>query len=141
MEGATMSDLELALLFREYYGVLQTQYINYISVLFAFIVAGYLVASKLRPAMVIVVVVLFSAFAVDSIIVMNFLNSDVSELQRLAQGRLADGHTDLSWFTGAKVTQGPVLHLFAVLRHITVIGGYVGALIFFFHQRHAGRMV
>ena len=134
-----MSDYELIISFREFYGMFQAQYINYISVLFAFLIAAYMVAAKLQPAMVVVVVALFSAFALDSIIVLNFINSDVGELQHVMHARMLEGQTDLSWLNAARASPGPSLTIFAVLRHITIIGGYVGALIFFFHQRHVGR--
>ena len=134
-----MSDYELIISFREFYGMFQAQYIKYISVLFAFLIAAYMVASKLQPAMVVVVVALFSAFALDSIIVLNFINNDVGELQHVMHARTLEGQTDLSWLNAARASPGPSLTIFAVLRHITIIGGYIGALIFFFHQRHVGR--
>jgi len=89
--------------------------------------------------MVAVVIILFSSFALDSILVMNFVNADVADIQRLMQARFEAGHVDLGWHGGARGEIEPLLVTFAALRNITVIGGYIGGLIFFFHQRHVGR--
>ena len=48
-----MSDYELVYLFVEHNNALQTSLMNYVAVLFGFLIAGYLVASKLESRMVL----------------------------------------------------------------------------------------
>ena len=68
-----MSYYELASLFVEYASVLEQTFINYISVLFAFLVAAYMVSSRLDTRMVVVVLILFTAFSLNQIL-MIFVN-------------------------------------------------------------------
>ena len=136
-----MTDFELAMLFKEYYSVLQSQYINFVSVIFAFLVAGYLVASKLQPIMVVVVITLFSAFVLDSLLAVNFLAADMLRLQDLMAARIEAGSTDLLFHSGARGDTASADFLFTASRVVVVAGGYIGAIVFFFYQRRAERIV
>ena len=55
-----MSDFELVYMFTEDVNSLETAFMNFIAMLTAFLVAGYLVADKLKPNMVFIVVTLFT---------------------------------------------------------------------------------
>ncbi len=136
-----MTDFELAMLFKEYYSALQSQYINFVSVIFAFLVAGYLVASKLQPIMVVVVITLFSAFVLDSLLAVNFLAADMLRLQDLMAARIEAGSTDLLFHSGARGDTASADFLFTASRVVVVAGGYIGAIVFFFYQRRAERIV
>ena len=130
-----MTDYELAMLFLEYYNTFQSQFINLVSVLFAFLVASYLVASKLKTIMVVVVIALYTSFFVDSVLVLYALHLDMLELQNVMKVRIAAGSTDLLFHTGAN-SDVPLLETgFVISRIIAIGGGYIGAILFFFHQR------
>ncbi len=53
MEGMTMSDYELITLFYVFVDSLQTSVMNYVAVLFAFLIAAYLIADKLQAKLLI----------------------------------------------------------------------------------------
>jgi hypothetical protein len=135
-----MTDFELAMLFKEYLSLLQSQYINLVSVIFAFLVAGYLVASKLQSMMVVVVITLFSAFVLDAILALNFLAADTLRLQELMAARIEAGSTELLFHSGARGDTASADFFFAASRAVAVAGGYIGSIVFFFYQRRTERI-
>ena len=132
-----MTDYELGSLFVEYLAVLQDQYINYATVLFAFLLVGYFAAHKLKPLMVVLVLALFTAFAVDSMIAILLVNSDLSELTNLMRERIGEGSTALTYHAGARGDLDMQMTFFRPLRVFVLVGGYIGAVFFFFYQRKA----
>ena len=133
-----MTDFELAMLFREYYDSMHSQYLSYVSILFAFLVSGYLVAAKLSRSMVILVVAIFSAFSFDSMLVIYFFSSDVESVSELMRARIAAGETELIFHLGSRSDFAAENLLLNVLRVLAILGSYVGAIVFFFHERHFG---
>ena len=133
-----MTDYELASLFGEYLSILQDQYINYATVLFAFLLVGYFAAHKLKPVVVTIVVVLFSAYALDSMIAILLVNSDLSDLTALMHERISNGSEDLAFHAGARGDLDVQMAFFRPLRIFALVGGYVGAVFFFFYQRKVG---
>ena len=130
-----MSDFEIAELFAENFSLMQDQIINYATVLSAFLLAGYLVASKLQLVMAAIVIVIFSAFAIDSIMVIWFVGNDVVELQLLMRERVANGSSELAFHAAARGDFSVNLYLITLVRVLTGIVAYIGAIWFFLYQR------
>jgi len=132
-----MNDYDLSMLFTEYYGLMESHYINYISVLFAFLAASFFAASKLHTVLVIIVISLFSIFSFDSILVLYYLNLDIVEIQSMMHERVLSGSVDLMWHGGARADFDPEYDtsLFVYSRIIVSIVGYFSGLIFFFFCR------
>ena len=133
-----MTDFEIANLFTEYFALMQSQIINYASVLFAFLLAGYLIASKLQRVMATVIVVIFSAFAIDSLMTTWFLGIDVVELQLLMRELVASGSQELTFHAAARDGFNVNLYMITVVRVSTGVLAYFGAIWFFFYQRRLG---
>lgn len=135
-----MTDYELAELFTQNFALIQDQFINYATVLFAFLVSGYLIASKLSAAMTTIIVAIFTGFAFDSISIIWFICNDVVSLQEIMHERVSAGSTELAFHAAARPEFNTNnLTAFTLIRVLTAIGAYIGALVFFFHQRRSGR--
>jgi hypothetical protein len=128
-----MTDYELASLFDEYLSVLESTFINFVSVLFAFLVAAYLASRRLDARMVVVVLVIYSAFALNQILMISSLADDIRNLESLIAERVSSGSEALKFHSGAKnVVLGWLLDSSAF---VSLIGGYLGSILFFFNQR------
>ena len=133
-----MTDFEIAELFTEYFALMQTQIINYATVLFAFLLAGYLIASKLQRVMATVIVIIFTAFAIDALLTTWFLAIDVVELQLLMRERVANGSRELAFHAAAREDFTMNLYTVTAMRVLTGVLAYLGAIWFFFYQRRLG---
>ena len=133
-----MSDYEVATLFVDYFTAVQSRLIDYVSVIAAFVVAGYLLAAKLRLSMAIILVAIFTAYSIDSILVIFHINSDLAGLQSIMASRIASGESDLVFHSGAREVGGSGGGVFGPLRLFAAIGAYLGAVVFFFYQRRIG---
>ena len=138
-EGVTMTDYELVYLFVEIVKAHETSFMKYVAVLFSFLLAGYLVADKLESKMVFIIVGLFTLVALQMLSNIFGFGTDVASLGVEIQSRASDGATGLDWH-GAAAPWGVITISVARITSIAVVGlSYIGALIFFFHQRHVGR--
>jgi len=127
-----MTDFELMTLFYEIENSIQIAFMNYVTIIFAFLLAGFFAADKLNRPMTIVVIVLFTFAAFQQAGAYILTWSDQAGLLPDIASRDA-----LQWHSAAKVAR--VAGLFFSITYITTaIIGYFGALIFFFHQRHQG---
>lgn len=126
-----MTDYEILSLFSEFGANTQTVFMNYVTVLSAFLIAGFLVADRLSKTMTIVLVALFSVVAFQQGTALLLHWGDQVGLMADIRGREA-----LGWHGSARV--GPLIGaLFNITYFVAVIGGYVGALVFFFSRRRA----
>lgn len=133
-----MTDYEIAELFTAYFALMQTQIINFATVLFAFLLAGYLIAAKLQRIMAAVIVVIFSAFAFDALMTTWFLAIDVVELQLLMRERVANGSQELAFHAAARDDFTMNLYTVTAIRVITGVLAYLASIWFFFYQRRLG---
>ena len=135
-----MSDYELVYLFVEHNNALQTSLMNYVAVLFGFLITGYLVASKLESRMVFVVVAMFTLVAVPEAINVIGFGSDTAALGSQIAARAAENPAGLGWHGTASAALGvvglPVLRFSTI---VVMVLSYIGALVFFFHQRRIGK--
>ena len=133
-----MSDFEIATLFVDYFTAVQSRLIDYVSVIAAFVIAGYILAAKLRLGMALILAAIFSAYSIDSILVIFHINNDLSGLQQIMASRVATGDSDLVFHSGAREVAGSGGGIFGTLRLFAAIGAYLGAVVFFFYQRRLG---
>ena len=75
-----MSDYELIDLFFQDISGLQTVVMNFVAVLFAFLIAGYLIADKLDSSIVFIVVMLFTLVTLQQTLITIGLGHDFAGL-------------------------------------------------------------
>ena len=115
---------------------MQSHYINYISILFAFLAASYLVADKLNPWLIAVVIGLFTIYSLDAIMALYYLNLDVAEIQRLMHERVQAGSVELAFHGAAKESFDlESIDNNILARMMVAIFGFVGSIAFFFIRR------
>ena len=116
-------------------GLLQT----FIGLLFAFLIASYLVSSKLTGPMVVIVIGLFTAIEISYILSFWGSASDMASLAVKITEIKTAGSPHLDWiFMNAEA--GTFKTLYAVQTAIMALS-YLGALVFFFYTRHHPREV
>ena len=129
-----MTDYNLMTSFIDMVGLLNQALLGYVSVLFAFLIAGYFIADKLKPSMIVLIIVLFTAVAGDLLGQVYFIQHDMGVITTEMALRVANNEFALPHLS---MTYNPGIYFF-ITQGIATIGGYIGALIFFFHQRREG---
>ncbi|GEM_PF-389073 len=127
-----MTDAEALVAFTDIVDTFHSLMGNYLTVLFAFLVTSYLAADKLDRAMAVVVLALFSIVAAAQILEIWMVRSDITGLGGAIAARVAAGESEFSWHGPAAFGWAKALN---VLTMASVIGGYVAAIVFFFHER------
>ena len=128
-----MTDFELLMAFNEMAINGQEVYMNFVSIVFGFIVAGYLVADKLSGKMVILMVTLFTFVTLQEA-----MNTTLFLLDQV--GLIPEMQTrDALQFHGANNVGDIFAPLFIAIKIGTLILAYIGSIVFFFHQRRAGK--
>ncbi len=127
-----MTDYEMMSLFQEITNTTWTVFATYVSIVFAFLVAGYLVSNRLAPRIVSVVVTLYSLVALLSVISLNRASSNGMALAAEIKRAVQENDSSLSW---VQISPDAVLSTLPVLITTVAIVAYAGSLIFFFHQR------
>ena len=135
----TDSDYQLISLFLEYSLAVNAVFTGYVAVLFAFLIAAYLVAAKLEPAMVFIIVGLFTLVVLQAATPIIGMGSELTGLA----GEIAALATHESSSVGRHAMARPwglvAISTYRFTSITAVALSYIGALIFFFHQRHVGR--
>ncbi len=134
-----MTDYELVYFFIEYLNALQTAVMNYVAVLFAFLIAAYLIAGKVQSSMVPIIVGLFTLVALNQLSLVIGNGYDWAAVGFQITARAAEGTSNVGWH-GVATPWGP--HAVSITRFgaaAVLILSYIGALTFFFHQRKVGR--
>ena len=126
-----MTDYEILSLFNEMASNTQAVFMNYVTILFAFLIASFFIADRLSRAMTVIVLVVFTVAAFQEGAALMFHWSDQQGIMSYIAAR-----DDLSWH-GAQ-SGGPLMgSVFDFTNMFAVVAGYVGALIFFFEKRRA----
>jgi hypothetical protein len=133
MGRVTMTDYNLVSLFHTSVSLLNQSLMDYVSILFAFLIAGFFIADKLKLPMVVVVIVLFTIIEANLLPNMYFLEHDMKILGAQLALRVTNGDFALP---GLVMTQKGGNYFLTQV--IVTIGSYIGAIIFFFHQRRVG---
>ena len=133
-----MSDFEMFMAVTEAWNTVFSMFTVYLSVTFAFLVTGYLIAAQLKAGVVSIVVALYTAaVAMSGLCIERYIHNAVGIAGELRSAVLA-GKSSLGWVGHATepVWIAPAVYfIFLAL----LIMSYLGALVFFFHQRHVGR--
>ena len=129
-----MTEYEMADLYMQFKNSAAVSFMDFVSVLFAVLVTGYLVGSKLTRPMVAIVVVLFTLFTLIILLVnfdalMNMVN--IASKIQLASEQTS---SDLTWMF--KGTPAFLLNFTPILTGSVITIAYTAALVFFFHARH-----
>ena len=130
-----MSDYELIDLFTQVVDSLQVTVMNFVAMLFAFLIAAYLIADKLETRIVFIVVALFTLITLNLSINAFGFGTDLVGLARQVAERAAQDPSGLGWHGTATLSQA-LLAFLQFSPGAIVILSYLGGLIFFFHQRH-----
>ena len=75
-----MSDYEIVFMFNEYASTSTDMFMNVVTVISAYLIAGYLVAAKLKRGMAILVTILFTAALFQAVLSMLGFWSDAVSL-------------------------------------------------------------
>ncbi len=129
-----MTDYELFSGFAEVWSVIWLIFATYLTVTFAFLVAGYFVSHNLKPAMVTIIVGLYSLVSLWCTFAINRWVTTAVSMIREVKRAVAEDQSTLGWTTMATTPEFVIGATPIVLLVITV-GAYAGAVIFFFHQR------
>ena len=131
-----MTDYDLISLYQESATLQNEILINYIYVVFAFLVAGYFVADKLKLIMSILVVLLFSAISGFFFLELYYLSNDMGVVASEMALRVSNSEFMLPKLGMVQLTDG--IALIDISLRLATYGSYFGALVFFFYQRDQG---
>ena len=120
-----MTEFEIAYMTNEYVNTLLTTFINYVSIVFAFLVAAYLVAPRLNTAMSSLVLILCSLTSFYLILAVRYLASRVSVVQ--------SGESPIQG--GSDLVPLLDLSLPSQLELMVMVLAYIGSMTFFVQQR------
>ena len=129
-----MSDAELLNAFTEFVNTTWMIFTAYVSVVFAYLVAGYLVSGKLGTRMILLVSSIYSLVAFWAIFAINTnlqsVSASVSEIKRIVR----EGDSTLGWLPLVSVpdflnSAVPIMVMFIT------ISAYLGSIMFFYFQR------
>ena len=130
-----MSDYEFMDIFATTFNSVQQLFVNYVSILFAFLVASWLIAHKLSKVLVVLSISLFTLVTLYYISMTYFVAQNLLTMVELIKDRVVTGQSSLGWVGFTRVDDVPPL--LPVLT-ITELSSYVATLIFFFYQRRTG---
>ena len=129
-----MTDHELLTAFIEFTNIVWVAFATYVSIVFAFIVAAYLVSNQLKPLIVSLVILLYSLVSFWSIWVISIntraIAATVGEMKRQIQ----EGNSSLGWFPQASIPDS-MLPVIPILITSIAIVAYASSIVFFFYQR------
>ncbi|MGK0257049.1 MAG: hypothetical protein ACI96M_000477 [Candidatus Azotimanducaceae bacterium] len=129
-----MTDHELITIFIEFVNTTWTIFGTFVSIVFAFIVASYLAASRLTSKVVLLVITLYTLVAAWSVwgisMNANSISATVGEMKR----RLLEESSSLGWLPilGLPDYMLPVIPILITCLASVV---YIGSIVFFFYQR------
>ena len=131
-----MTDYELLSIFIEFINTTWAIFATYVSIVFAFLVAGYLVSKKLSSTIVSIVVTLYTLVAFWSVFALNrnviAIGATVAEINRAVQ----EGESSLGWVPGVAAADFMTPLIPALVTGLAVVA-YVGSIFFFFYQRNS----
>jgi len=127
-----MNEYEAVYLFRELIADLHQSMFGYIGLLSAFLVASYLIADKLSTVLTIILVTLYSLFALNFVFQFFMISTDaISLYDHILESKIS-GSYELGWFGKNPAWAG---FMATSTRLGVAVGGYIGSLVFFYYQR------
>jgi hypothetical protein len=135
-----MTEYEYADLFNEYMNLIFTVFMGHASLVFAFLIAGYLVAHKLRPLLAYIAIMLFTIAIGLPTFVQNRFGGAMMGLAAEIRQASESSASLLAWHS---ITYEPEQYIVWAMYSITfvMVMSYVAALVFFFYQRKHGGSV
>ena len=130
-----MTEAEAIEALTAYIGGVNDVYIDYISVVSAFLIMSYFAAHKLNKYLLCIVLILFTIVAGNLIFSLFLQNNDLDHLYAYIIEQKNSGAFDLPWFGMNQEWASPAL---TVLEVLSTLGGYIGCMFFFFYQRRHG---
>ena len=134
-----MTDYELVNLFQLHLTNVQTAVMNYVALLFAFLIAAYLIADKLESSMVFIVVGLFTLVVLQQTGPIIGTGYDFAAIAGQIATRAADDPTGLGWHGTATPFGATAVAVTRFTAGAVMFVSYIGGVFFFFHQRRVGR--
>ena len=130
-----MSEYEMADLFLNYAELLQSIVERFIALLFAFLIAAYLVSAKLQKPIVLIVLVLYSYMALQyAFFYFNVALDQVALAHQLSEVR-AQPDSNLGWLE----VSGTALGRLYYSQTTAMVLGYLASVAFFFYTRRHPR--
>ena len=131
-----MSDAELLEAFTNFVNTSWMIFTAYVSVVFAYLVAGYLVSNKLGTRMILLVSTIYSFVAMWAIFAINTnlqsVSAAVIEIKRV----VSEGDSSLGWLPIVSVPDYFNIAIPIIGTFIT-ISAYLGSVLFFIYQRRS----
>ena len=134
-----MSDYELVNLFQLHLINVQTEVMNYVALLFAFLIAAYLIADKLESSMVFIVLGLFTLVVLQQAGPVLGTGHDFAAIAGQIAARAAEEPSGVGWHGAATPWGLTAVSITRFSAGAVLFVSYIGGVIFFFHQRHVGR--
>ena len=131
-----MTDYELVSLLTESIMLLWQIFATYVSIVFAFLVATYLVSHKLAAKMVSTVIALYTLVVAWSLFGISRTSATVIALANEIKLSVLQGNASLAWHPVVS-TPDLALTFIQFLNNGVAVFAYVASIIFFFHQRSA----
>ena len=107
---------------------------SFVTLLFAFLVASYLVSSKLDHRMTVVVIALYSFMALRYVILYSNISGDVGTLADTLMELRSAGDSSLEWL---EIQDG--IRWINIGTAVAMFLGYIASIVFFFYTRHDDR--
>jgi len=129
-----MTDYELLSVFIAFTNTVWLIFAAYVSIVFAFIVAAYLVANRLSPQVVRLVIALYSAVSIWSIWAIRqnavAIAATAQEMKRV----VAESGSSLSWVPQLGIPESMIPVIPWLITLVAAVA-YIGSIFFFFYQR------
>lgn len=129
-----MSDYEIAYLSMEAQSSMSAMYMNYMSIVIAFLLAAYFASQNLTRSMAVLVTGLYSLVLSGAGIALHRTSSVFFNLIAELRSRAGEGSETLAWHP-AQNTPEAVLTLGLPGMVLAMLFAYGGSLVYFFSQR------
>lgn len=129
-----MSDHELLNTFIAFTNTLWMIFATYVSIVFAFIVAAYLVAGRLTSILVSLVVTLYSLVSIWSVWAIGQNANAVAATAREMKRLVAASQSTLGWVPQVSIPDYMIPILPKMITGIAFVA-YIGSIVFFYYQR------
>lgn len=130
-----MTDYEMLSLVGELFNGMMLLFTTYVSIVFAFLVAGSLAAPHLNRVLAWTAVLLFTLACVYIFGAMMVLGDNMTALSGIMRDAVADGRADLGRFRLARPEGDAIRRPAAWLVRVLMLSSYAGAVFFFWYQR------
>ena len=129
-----MTDYELLSILAEFINATWMVFATYVSIVFAFLVAGYLVSNRLTKRMISIVITIYTLVALWSLWGLNRNIATVTAIVAEIKRAVREDGSSLGWVP-AVGTPDFLFPIVPILVTMLAVVAYAGSIAFFFHQR------